>query len=62
MICFCTGTVWDLQKGIYPTDAYGATYIPTVQKPSGMDRFLSPTETNTPTNARNFTTTASHDN
>ncbi|XP_054162906.1 protein turtle homolog B-like isoform X2 [Oppia nitens] len=27
--------MWDLQKTIYPTDAYGATYIPTVQKPSG---------------------------
>ncbi|XP_055945123.1 protein turtle-like isoform X2 [Argiope bruennichi] len=26
---------WDYLGGVYPTDAYGATYIPTVQKPSG---------------------------
>ena len=49
---FTLEIVWDLQKGIYPTDAYGATYIPTVQKPSGMDQFLFRfTKTNTPTNA-----------
>ncbi|XP_076333287.1 protein turtle-like isoform X2 [Tachypleus tridentatus] len=28
-------TPWDFLGGVYPTDAYGATYIPTVQKPSG---------------------------
>ncbi len=37
--------VWDSEKGIYPTDAYGATYIPTVQKPSGKTLFI---RTNTP--------------
>ncbi|XP_022245546.1 protein turtle-like isoform X2 [Limulus polyphemus] len=26
---------WDFLGRVYPTDAYGATYIPTVQKPSG---------------------------
>ncbi|KAG8193648.1 hypothetical protein JTE90_024012 [Oedothorax gibbosus] len=26
---------WDYLGGLYPTDAYGSTYIPTVQKPSG---------------------------
>ncbi|XP_076321273.1 protein turtle homolog B-like isoform X2 [Tachypleus tridentatus] len=32
-------TPWDYLGGVYPTDAYGATYIPTVQKPSGPKPF-----------------------
>lgn len=31
---FCAA--WDYLGGLYPTDAYGSTYIPTVQKPSGI--------------------------
>lgn len=31
----CFFTAWSFGENIYPTDASGATYIPTVQKPSG---------------------------
>ncbi|XP_023238689.1 protein turtle-like isoform X2 [Centruroides sculpturatus] len=41
---------WDYLGGVYPTDAYGATYIPTVQKPAGPKPWppRNVTITNTP--------------